>query len=164
MANSDRREPTAPPRQGVFSNLILVGRTAISSFLTDEALTRGAAIAFYAVTSIAPVLIIVIALAGLFFGREAAGNAIVAQLGSLMGHDSAKLLQDAVKNASAPSRGVIASFIGAVTLVVTASGVFSEMQSALNVIWKAEAHAGTISRVVRARLPALASSQRWDFC
>jgi membrane protein len=142
-------------KKGPFAKLISVGRTAFTSFLADEALTRGAAIAFYAVTSIAPVLLIVIAIAGLFFGREAASNAIVAQLSSLMGRDSATLLQDAVNNASTPTQGLIASVVGVTTLLVTASGVFSEMQSALNVIWKTEAHAGTISRLVRARTASL---------
>ena len=141
--------------KGAFAKLISVGRTAFTSFLADEALTRGAAIAFYAVTSIAPVLLIVIALAGLVFGREAASNAIVAQLSSLMGRDSAKLLQDAVDNASTPTQGLVASVVGVATLLVTASGVFSEMQSALNVIWKTEAQAGTISRLVRARTASL---------
>ena len=72
-----------------------------------------------------------------------------------MGHDSAKLLQDAVNNASTPSHGVLASMVGVATLLVTASGVFSEMQSALNVIWKTEAHVGTISRLLRARTASL---------
>lgn len=158
MYDGQGKRPSISPSQakkGVSAQLILVGRTAFTSFLADEALTRGAAIAFYAVTSIAPVLLIVIALAGLFFGREAASNAIVAQLSSIMGHDSAKLLQDAVNNASTPSHGVLASMVGVATLLVTASGVFSEMQSALNVIWKTEAHVGTISRLLRARTASL---------
>ena len=130
-------------------------RDSIYSFLEDEALTRGAAIAFYTVTSIGPVLFIVVAIAGLAFGEDAARGAVSEQLSGLMGTDTAELVQKAVQSASGTSTGIIASIIGAITLIVTASGVFGEMQSALNAIWKAEPHGSTISRLVRARAASL---------
>ena len=67
-------------------------KETILAFISDEALSRGAAIAFYTVTSIAPVLLIVIAIAGLAFGRDAAQNAIIAQLSGLMGEQTAERL------------------------------------------------------------------------
>lgn len=132
-----------------------VARASVIGFIGDEALTRGASIAFYTVTSIAPVLLIVVAIAGFVFGRDAAAGAIVEQFSDLMGRDSAKVLQTALNSASTPAHGVVASIIGIVTLLVTASGVFGEMQSALNVIWKAQPKGGTVSRLVRARAASL---------
>src|SRR4029434_10881081 len=81
-------------------------------FINDEALSRGAAIAFYTVTSIAPVLLIVIAIAGLASGGEAATNAITDQLSVLMGQQTAEVLQTAVASAASKSSGVVATIIG----------------------------------------------------
>jgi membrane protein len=103
-------------------------KDSIDGFLEDEALTRGAAIAFYTVTSIGPVLFIVVAIAGLVFGEDAASGAVSAQLGGLMGRQSAELLQTAIQNASGKLSGTLATLVGVVALVITASGVFTEMQ------------------------------------
>ena len=130
-------------------------KDTVLAFIEDEALSRGAAIAFYTVTSIAPVLLIVIAIAGLAFGREAAHNAITEQLSELMGRQVAEVMQAAVASASNKSSGVFATIVGVVTLLVTASGVFGEMQTALNAIWKAEPRGATISRLLRARAASL---------
>lgn len=130
-------------------------KQAVLSFVEDEALSRGAAIAFYTVTSIAPILLIVVAIAGLAFGKEAAQQAITAQLSGLMGLQTAQLLETAVANASDQSSGIIATLIGVVTLIATASGTFGEIQSALNAIWKAKAQGTTVSRLIRARAASL---------
>jgi membrane protein len=130
-------------------------KTSAFSFIEDEALSRGAAIAFYTVTSIAPVLLIVIAIAGLAFGRDAAQNALTAQLSGLMGQQTAEVLQSAVASAAGNSSGIIATIVGILTLFVTASGVFGEMQSALNAIWKARPKGTTVSRLIRARIASL---------
>jgi membrane protein len=105
---------------------------AVHGFLEDEALTRGAAIAFYTATSFAPVLLIVIAIAGLVYGQEAAQGAITTQLGDLMGRQTAELLQTAVASSKSKSSGFLAAAVGIITLIVIASGVFGEMQAALN--------------------------------
>ena len=130
-------------------------KDTVLSFVDDEALSRGAAIAFYTVTSIAPVLLIVIAIAGLVFGRDAAQNAITAQFSGLMGRQTAEVLQSAVASAAGKSSSIIATIIGVVTLVATASGVFGEMQAALNSIWKTKPQATTVSRLIRARVISL---------
>jgi membrane protein len=130
-------------------------KETVLAFISDEALSRGAAIAFYTVTSIAPVLLIVIAIAGLAFGRDAAQNAITAQLSGLMGQQTAEVLQNAVASASGRTAGVVATIIGIITLMVTASGVFGEIQTSLNAIWKAEAKGTTVSRLIRARAASL---------
>jgi signal transduction histidine kinase len=79
-------------------------KDTVLAFINDEALSRGAAIAFYTVTSIAPVLLIVIAIAGLAFGRDAAQNAITKQLSGLMGQQTAEVLQTAVASAARGAR------------------------------------------------------------
>src|SRR6476619_7185016 len=99
-------------------------KDTVLAFIEDEALSRGAAIAFYTVTSIAPILLIVVAIAGLVYGRDAAQGAITAQLGGLMGQQTADMLQTAVASASGKSAGILATIIGLVTVVATASGVF----------------------------------------
>ncbi len=126
-----------------------------SAFVDDEALTRGASMAFYAAVSLAPLLLIVIAIAGLVFGQDAARNAVSGQFESLMGHQSAAFLQDAIKNAGQKSSGILATIIGIVTLVATASGVFGELQSALNKIWHVTPEGTTVSRLIRARAVSL---------
>jgi membrane protein len=88
---------------GVLSEIWKLLEETVLAFIEDEALSRGAAIAFYTVTSIAPVLLIVIAIAGLVFGEDAAENAIVTQLSDLMGPQTAKVLQSAVASAASKS-------------------------------------------------------------
>ena len=88
-----------------------LARETITSFLEDGALSRGAAMAFYAVMSIGPVLLIVVAIAGLVFGEEAARNAITAQFIGLMGQQSAELLQTIIKGAASKRSGIWASII-----------------------------------------------------
>jgi membrane protein len=130
-------------------------KATVVSFIEDEALSRGAAIAFYTATSIAPVLLIVVAIAGLVFGQDAAQNSISSELGGLMGQQTAEVLQAAVASAANKSSGLLATIIGIVTLIATASGVFGEMQAALNSIWKAKPRDTTMSRLIRARVTSL---------
>src|SRR5262249_118153 len=92
------------------------------AFIEDEALTRGAAIAFYIVTAIAPTLFIALMIASVGFGEQAATDAIHYQLGRFMSHDSVQLLQAAITRTGS-STGIISALIGVVTLIVTASGV-----------------------------------------
>lgn len=130
-------------------------KDSVISFLDDEALSRGAAISFYTVTSIAPVLLIVIAIAGLAFGRDAAQNALSGQFSGLMGRPTAEVLQSAVASAASKSSGILATMIGVAALIATASGVFGEMQAALNSIWKTKSQATSVTRLIRARVISL---------
>src|SRR3954447_18629520 len=133
-----------------------IGRDTIFAYIADEALTRGAAIAFYTVTSLSPVLLIIVAIAGIVFGQQAAQGAVVAQLSGLMGSESATLVQSALQSASALSSGLVAGAIGIIALLITASGVFVEMQTALNVIWGVpEPQTDPVTRIVRARATSL---------
>jgi len=105
-------------------------------WLDDQAPTLGAALAYYTVFSLAPLLIISIALAGLVFGAEAAQGQIFDQLRGLLGDASGKAMQEIVQSASAePKTGVVATVIGFVTLLFGASGAFGQLQASLNIIW-----------------------------
>jgi membrane protein len=104
----------------------------------DHAQGLGAALAFYTVFSLAPLLLIAIAIAGLVFGQEAAEGQILGQIRDLVGDDSAKTIQDILENVRKPSTGVIATCIAGVTLFFGATGVFAQVQEALNTIWGVE--------------------------
>jgi membrane protein len=139
----------------MLSEIGKMGKETFFAFIEDEALSRGAAIAFYTVTSIAPVMLIVTAIAGLVFGQEAAQNALTTQVSDLMGQQAADLLQTAVASAAGKTSGLLATIFGIIMLLATASGVFGEMQSALNIIWRTELHGITVSRLIRARIASI---------
>lgn len=130
-------------------------QTAAWGFFSDNALSRAAAIAFYAATSLAPILLIVIAIAGIAVGRDAAELAVSAQLSGLLGEQGADLLQAIVQGAANNTSGILAASVATITLLVTASGVFGEMQSSLNQIWKVEPASTSLSTLVRARAASL---------
>jgi membrane protein len=105
----------------------------------DNATRLSAALAYYTVFSLAPLLIIVIAIAGFFFGREAVQGEVVSQLNDLVGQKSAETIQSAIKSASSkPADGIISTVIGVLMILFGASGVFGELQSSLNTIWNVQ--------------------------
>jgi membrane protein len=116
-----------------------LGKKTVYSWLDDRAPTIGAAIAFYTMFSLAPMLVIVIAVAGFVFGQEAAEGALFGELAKLVGPDSAGAVQAMLRSASSTRSGIIATVIGIGTLIATATAVFSELQAALNLIWKVPA-------------------------
>ena len=133
----------------------VVLRNAVFGFIDDNALSRSAAMAFYATTSLAPILLIVIAIAGLVVGRDAAELAVSAQLSGLLGPQGADLLKSVVQGAANTTSGIVAGSVALVTLLVSASGVFGEMQASLNQIWKVQPEAVALSALLRARAASL---------
>ncbi len=133
----------------------MLTKQSVVSFIDDDVLSRGASIAFYAVTSIPPTLVIVIAIGGVIFSNATAQGAIIAQLSNVIGPQSAQYLQSVIQNAAGKSTGVIATVIGLATLVITASGVFSEMKAALNIIWKTHPRGNAITRFMKTRAASL---------
>lgn len=115
-------------------------REAAAAWYNDNAPSMGAAIAFYMVFSIAPLLIIAIAISGLFFGAEAAQGQVFAQLRDLVGPDGAAALEAIVRSASQPAEGVVATVTGVAIMVVGATGVFAELQNAMDQIWRVSGH------------------------
>ncbi len=132
-----------------------VTKQSVVAFMEDGALSKGAAIAFYAVTAIGPILLIIVAIVGLGYGEDAARGALLDRLSSVMGEQSASFLQSAIKSAANHGAGVAATIIGVVSLILTATGVFGEIQTALNAIWRAEPKGSTLRQLVRTRLVSL---------
>lgn len=114
-------------------------KEAVNAWSDDFAPSMGAAIAYYTAFSIAPLIVIVLAIAGFFFGHEAAGGYLYGQLAGLLGRDGAQAVQDMVASARDPGEGVLATALGAALLVLGATTVFAELQSDLDRIWKAPA-------------------------
>src|SRR5919202_707560 len=105
----------------------------------DKASRLAAALAYYTIFSIAPLLIIAIAIAGAVFGEEAARGEIVGQIQGLVGKPGAEFIETAINNANKPgSNGGLASLIGIGVRLFGASGVFAQLQDALNTIWEVQ--------------------------
>ncbi len=101
----------------------------------DEAQRLAAALAYYTIFSIAPLLLISIAVAGFFWGHDAAQNEIAYQIQGLVGKEGADTIQSMIQNSRKPSTNILVTLIGIITLLFGASGVFGELQTALNTIW-----------------------------
>lgn len=110
-------------------------REAASDWLEDEAPQQGAALAFYSLLSLAPLLMIAIAIAALFFGEEAARGELNDQIKDLVGREGAKATETMIENAHRPDSGILATVVGIGTLLFGASGVFLQLQATLNRIW-----------------------------
>jgi membrane protein len=136
-------------------NLWGLVKEGFTSFIDDHALTRGAAIAFYAVTAIAPVLFIATTVAGVFLGPEAASGAVRYQLRQVMSRESADMVQFAIIHVRGAHHTIAGSLLGLFALIFTASGMFTEIQDALNVIWKAPLTESYFYQVVRGRVLSL---------
>ena len=117
-------------------------KKTVSEFSADKVPRLGAALAYYTIFSLAPLLLIVIAIAGLAFGHDAAQNKIFEQLRGVLGATTAEGVQEMVKNAAKPKSGTIATVLGVVTLLLGASGVFGQLKDALNTIWDVKAKEG----------------------
>lgn len=113
-------------------------RQAVREWSEDNAPRLGAALAFYTIFAIAPLLVICTAIAGLVLGEDAARGQLLARASELIGAEAAAVLQTMVTSASEPRVGTTATIIGVVTMVLAAIGFFSELQSSLNVIWNVE--------------------------
>ena len=113
-------------------------KETFSRWSADGVPRMSAALAYYTAFSMAPLLILAIAVAGLVLGREAAQGKIVEQIGGLVGQQSAVAIQGMIRAAHRPTQGILASVIGIVSLIAGATGVLSELKSALNTIWRTQ--------------------------
>ncbi|MBY0268650.1 MAG: YihY/virulence factor BrkB family protein [Burkholderiales bacterium] len=128
-------------------------RAAANAWSEHRAASMGAALAFYATFSIAPILVITIAIAGVVFGAEAARGEVVAQFQGLTGESGAETIQSLLAGAYNSGLGLWASVIAGITLLVAATSVFAELKNSLDVIWGTQmlARSGIID-LVRGRL------------
>jgi membrane protein len=116
-----------------------LARRAVDAWIEDYAPSMGAALSYYALFSIAPLLLIVIGVAGFFFGEEAARGEIFGQLAALIGPVGAHAVEGLVASARKPESGLLAMVVGMTLLITGASTVFGELQNALDRIWRAPA-------------------------
>ena len=137
--------------------LYRLAEKSVNAWIDDYAPSMGAAISYYTVFSIAPLLIIVIAVAGFVWGRDAVQGQIVDQLSGLIGTDGAMGIQALIQSANKPAQGLIATGISIAVLIVGATTVFAELQSAMDRIWDVPAaqKASGVWGTLRARLLSL---------
>ena len=131
-------------------------KEALKGWRGDRVASMGAALAYYTAFSLAPLLIISIAVAGLFFGRDAAQAAIVEQLGGLLGEAGGTAIDDMLRSTSDFGTGIVSLLAGIGALILGATTAFVELQDDLDRIWKAEPRAGSgIVNLIRSRLLSL---------
>jgi membrane protein len=131
-------------------------REVIDQWQQDNALSHGAALAYYTLFSMAPLLMLIIAMVGLVFGRAAAQGQVFEHIKDLIGPDGARTVEGMIVNVSAPRSGVIASAVSVVTMLFGASGVFGQLRTSLNQIWEVPATngGGGVRGVAKQRLAA----------
>ena len=117
-------------------DVVALFKDTFAAWGEDKASRLGAAVAYYTIFSMAPLLIVVISVAGLAFGATAVRGELSGQIQGLVGADGATMVQTMIANASKPSDSIIATVIGVVTLLLGATGLFGELQDALNTIWE----------------------------
>ena len=118
-------------------------KKTVNQWIEDEPFSLAAALSYYTLFSLAPLLIIAISIAGLVFGQEAAQNQVVETIQGLVGQESAQAIQGMIQNASEkPKAGLVSALIGIAALLFGAGGVVGQLQSSLNKIWGVEANPG----------------------
>ena len=118
-------------------------KDSFNQWMDDQAPVLGAALSYYTVFSLAPLLVLTIAIAGMAFGEEAARGEIVGSIQGLVGREGALAVQTMIENARKPESGILATVIGVFVLLFGASGAFAQLQNALNVIWKVAPNANS---------------------
>jgi membrane protein len=119
-----------------FSESWHVLKTAGSDWVEDKASQLGAALAFYSILSLAPLLLIAVAIAALVFGESTAKGELMEQLTGMIGEQGAGAISTMLDHAQKPGSGIVATVFGLATLLFGASGVFAQLQNAMNTIWE----------------------------
>jgi membrane protein len=139
-----------------------VFRQASSEWINDNASRLGASVAFYTLLSLAPVLVIAVAVAAVIYGQEAAQGRLASEIQGIAGSDVARSIQEIIIRAYQPRTGVIATLLGLATLAFGASSIFVELHDAMNTIWHVSlpldrSNAATIIRLIRGRFYSFAT-------
>ena len=129
-------------------------KEAVAAWSDDYAPSMGAALAYYTLFSIAPLLLIAVSIAGWIFGEDAARGRIFVELQGLLGNDAAQAVEALLSSVRRPAHGILATVVGSVALLIGAMSVFAELQDALDRIWRAPARTGRFNlwALLRARL------------
>lgn len=117
----------------------LILRQAVDDFLNDNGMKLSASLSYYTIFSLGPVLMIVIALAGIFFGREAVQGKIYYQINGMVGNEAALQIQEIIKNIEQSQESSTGAIFGVIVLIIGATGVFTEIQDSINYIWSIKA-------------------------
>ncbi len=130
-------------------------KDTFSAWGEDKAAQLAAALSYYAIFSLAPLLIVLIAIAGIFLGNQAAQNQIVIHIQGAIGKNGAEFIQNMIKNARNTNAGIVATVIGIITLLLGATGLFGQLQNTMNEIWDVpEREGGGIMGMVKQRFMA----------
>jgi membrane protein len=137
-------------------------RQASSDWINDDTPRLGAAVAFYTLLSLAPVIVITVALAAVVYGRDAAEGRLAAEIQGVAGPELARTIQEIIKGGHQPRIGAIATMLGLAILAFGASSVFVELRDAMNTIWHVSpppcrSHAATVIRLIRVRFYSFAT-------
>jgi membrane protein len=151
---SDKRKGKGQTMAALINSWGLI-REAVSDWVEDNAPRMGAALAFYSILSLAPLLLIALAIAGLFFDQADARGQLIAQVRELIGVEGSKAVEAMLTNETGTGRG-IAAVLGIATLIFGASGVFGELQSSMNAVWDVRPKATGIWEMIRARFLSFA--------
>lgn len=122
-----------------FKDIFNILKATVQGFSDDRAMKLSASLSYYTVFSLAPLLLLLISLTGLFFGREAIQGQVFGQINGLLGNEVAAQVQEIIKNMELSGKTTTAIVIGAITLVIGATTVFSDIQDSINMIWKVKA-------------------------
>lgn len=114
-------------------------KDTFQSFLDDRALKFSASLSYYTIFSLAPLLLLMISLASVFFGRDAIQGQVFGEINGLIGNDAAAQIQDIIKNMELSGKTTLAVILGGITLLIGATSVFGEIQDSINIIWKVKA-------------------------
>ncbi|MVT42732.1 YihY family inner membrane protein [Chitinophaga oryziterrae] len=126
-------------RPGIIKGYWQVLKQTGSDFIDDKVLKLSAALSYYTIFSIAPMLIVIITLCQVFLGREAIEGSVYGQINHLVGNEAALQIQQMIKNATLSGDSTWATIVGVITLVFGATGVFGEIQDSINFIWQLKA-------------------------
>lgn len=133
--------------------MLAIGRAALKAWVDDRASSMGAALAYYTLFSIAPLLLIVISVAGLWFGPDAARGEVFDQIRGLVGSSGAAAVEDLLDSVNRPAGGISATVLGVVLMLIGATTVFAQLQAALDHIWQAPVRVGSgLWQLLRTRL------------
>ncbi|MDB4265175.1 YihY/virulence factor BrkB family protein [bacterium] len=122
----------------MLKDLWAITKAAAKDWQQDNAMRLSAALAYYSVFSLAPILLVAISVAGFIFGEDAARGAIEQQLTGSIGQDSAAAIQEMVDSARKGGNNALMGFVGGIVLLFSASGVFAQLKEAMNLVWEIE--------------------------
>jgi membrane protein len=119
-----------------FKNGITILKAAFKGFSDDLAMKYSASLAYYTVFSLAPLLLLIISLAGIVLGKDAIEGKVFAEINGIVGNEAAKQIQDMIKHLGMEGKSTISVIIGVITLIIGATTVFGEIQQSINLIWQ----------------------------